>query len=60
MKLTYRGPFRDGVVISVPGVPELHASPGEVVEVPDDLGRSLLEQPDNWAAAKGAAAKKED
>lgn len=24
--------------------------PSGVVEVPDDLGKSLLEQPDNWAA----------
>lgn len=28
------------------------AEPGVPVEVPDDLGKSLLEQPDNWAAAK--------
>lgn len=26
--------------------------PGESVEVDDDLGKSLLEQPDNWAGEK--------
>ena len=59
MKLIYQGPFRDGVVIAMPAGPELHARPGEVVEVPDDLAKALLEQPDNWAPARGAA-KKED
>lgn len=32
--------------------------PGETVEVPDDLGRQLIEQPDNWAAKKSRS--KED
>lgn len=32
--------------------------PGAEVEVDDDLGKSLLEQPDNWASAKAATSGK--
>lgn len=31
--------------------------PGETVEVDDDLGRSLCEQPANWAEAKPTKSK---
>ena len=53
MRITYQGPFRDGVIISVPGHPQVHARPGEAVEVAEDLGASLLEQ-DIWTAASPA------
>lgn len=31
--------------------------PGDTAEVDDDLGKSLLEQPDNWAPAKSEKKK---
>jgi hypothetical protein len=59
-RLTYVGPF-DAVVIEV--APQLTATVahGEEVEVSDQLGESLLDQPDNWQPAKTAkpAAAKE-
>jgi len=35
-------------------------NPGETVEVDDDLGASLCEQPDNWHPKKTAASGKEN
>lgn len=34
-----------------------HVAAGETVEVANDLGKSLLQQPDNWASVKTAAKK---
>ena len=31
-----------------------------VIEVPEELGQSLLEQPSNWAAPKSKSAKVEE
>lgn len=33
---------------------------GDVVEVSDEVGASLLEQPDNWAPVDGKPSKKSD
>lgn len=35
----------------------LPVAPGDVVDVPDELGKSLLEQPDVWLPAKTTAKK---
>lgn len=32
---------------------------GEVIDVSDEAGAALLEQPDNWAPADGKPAKKD-
>ena len=52
MKITYIGPS-PAVDIAIEGG-AIRATNGEPVEVPDDLGRSLLEQ-DTFTAAKHAA-----
>ena len=51
MLVNYVGPCRDGVEIGATGQV---VAPGETVDVPDDLGAALLEQPDNWQPAKPA------
>lgn len=58
MKLTYVGPF-DRVRVPLPYGGEVEVNQGEKVEVPDSLGRVLLEQQANWAfeLAKPAKAK---
>jgi len=53
MQVVYVGPFIDGVRVPH-GSGEIHAAPGEPIEVPDDLGASLLEQPTNWQPSKAA------
>jgi hypothetical protein len=55
IRLTYVGPH-DEVAVPSAGVV---CKNGESVEVPDDLGKSLLAQADNWQPVKTAAAKKE-
>lgn len=51
MQVKYVGSCTDGVVIDATGQ---YAAPGEVIEVDDVLGASLLEQPSNWQAVKAA------
>ena len=55
MKLTYTGPH-DEVEIPSAGVV---CKRGESVEVPEELGASLLEQADNWQPVKATTSKKE-
>lgn len=38
-------------IIAPAGRPSIEVPDGESVEVPDDIGRSLLEQTDRWAPA---------
>lgn len=45
-KIQYVGPYTDGVYI--PAFDTGDIFPGDVVEVPDDLAASLLEQVGNW------------
>lgn len=33
--------------------------PGDVIEVPDEVGKSLLEQTDKWLPVKAAPKKKD-
>lgn len=47
MRVTYRGPAAEAVIAATDQI----VASGETVEVDDDLGRSLCEQTDNWAAA---------
>lgn len=56
MKIVYKGPATDGVIITESGQ---WALPGEPVDVDDDLGRRLCEQ-DVWEAAKAATKKADD
>lgn len=72
MRVRYHGPFVDGVRLEVPGSREVLVAHGEEIEVSDFLGRSLIEQPDNWeqvadkappapaTKTAGKAEKKED
>lgn len=53
MEIRYVGPF-DRVEIADTGD---EVAQGEIVTVDDELGASLLEQPDNWQPVKGAKAK---
>lgn len=41
----------EAYVIPLPGGGEIVADANAVVDVPDDLGARLLEQPDNWQPA---------
>lgn len=45
MKVRYIGVFVDGVEVVDAGQ---FCPQGEVIDVADDLGARLLEQPDNW------------
>jgi len=54
VKLTYTGPY-DEVEIPSAGVV---CKRGETVDVPDELGKSLLEQADNWRAKAGPKTDK--
>ena len=54
MKVKYIGPFVEGVY--VPAV-DLEAKPGDIIEVSDDLGVSLCDQPSNWEPGDKASAK---
>lgn len=49
MRVRYHGPH-DGVRLPVPGSRDVEVARGDEIEVSDPLGRSLLEQPDNWEA----------
>jgi hypothetical protein len=68
MQIKYVGHIGDGVVVVEPGTGReygtrsdtgelLGARPGEVIEVPDALGASLLRQKKNWEAIKSAPIK---
>ena len=58
MQLTYTGP-QTAVRISVPGARPVVIERGDSADVPDEIGRDLLEAaPDNWAAAKPAKGKR--
>lgn len=52
MQVVYVGPHIDGVAIRY-GLGEIAALPGEPVEVPDDLGVQLLDQPTNFRPEEG-------
>jgi hypothetical protein len=51
MKLVYEGPH-DGVDIHLPSGIVRTVMRGDEVDVPDDVGESLLTQGDNFKAAK--------
>lgn len=54
MKITYVGPFADGVEIAATG--QIVAQ-GGTVEVADELGAALCEQPGNWKPADQRSVK---
>jgi hypothetical protein len=53
--ITYIGSSRAVDIIHT----SLTAVNGEPIDVPDDIAKSLLEQTDNWTAAKPDAPKKD-
>ena len=62
MRVEYHGPHAEGVYIPMPDGSEIACAREVAVEVPDELGASLLEQPGNWrrstnTKAAAAAAK---
>jgi hypothetical protein len=48
MQISYVGPFVEGVVVPLGFGAEIFCGQGEVIEVDDELGANLLEQPTNW------------
>ncbi len=55
MRVQYVGPSRGGVEIFPPGSATYTVVPHlGVVEVDDEYGASLLDQPGNWQMAEGA------
>lgn len=57
MKIVYVGRASGGVRIAATGQ---HAPKGEPIDVPDELGESLLEQESSWRKPTAAQAKKSD
>lgn len=57
MKVKYVGPY--GSVSLAPRGGRTVAQ-GETIEVPDELGASLLEQPDNWVASRAKVTAGDD
>lgn len=55
MRLRYNGPHHDGVEIPELGLVVAH---GETIDVPDDVGRRLAENPD-WQPDSARADKEE-
>jgi hypothetical protein len=56
LKITYVGPFSDGVEVPALGVV---VAPGETVEVADDdVALNLLEQAENWEPVSASAASR--
>lgn len=51
MKLTYIGPH-DSVTVPLPSGAAPEAVRGGDIDVPDEIGKSLLEQTTNWTPAK--------
>lgn len=48
MKVKYSGPYAEGVEVPLPSGTVEHVLPGEVIDVPDDFGESLLVQEEIW------------
>lgn len=57
MKLKYVGPISP---VDVPAAALLNVATGDVVDVPDELGVSLLEQADNWTEVSKAKTAPKD
>jgi hypothetical protein len=58
MDIRYHGPY-DEVAVPLPGGASVAVPQGGVVTVPDDIGRALLLQPDNWKPAKSGTGRGE-
>lgn len=56
-EVVYVGPSKSGVEIAETGQ---FAERGKPVEVSADLAKRLLQQPDNWEAAKPSSTRKAD
>ena len=60
MKVTYVGPYQDGVEVPLPSGAFKHAPHGEPIDVPAETAKGLLVQEDIWTepstkkTAKGA------
>lgn len=48
MQVTYVGRASGGVFVSPDGVNEIPVGHGDTIDVPDDVGRSLLTQTGQW------------
>lgn len=56
MKVKYVGQSRG---VRVPEAGNAYVAQGETIEVPEALGKSLLEQPTNWERARGGKSNKD-
>lgn len=56
MRLKYAG-VHAGVHFRLPDGRQLEVEHGKTVDVPDEVGRSMLEQADNWKPADADARK---
>jgi hypothetical protein len=59
MRVIYIGPSATGVVVALPDGGEIECAHGGDVDVADEHGRRLLEQPANWKRAGVKAGKTE-
>lgn len=58
MKVKYIGPHTEGVEIADASGFCATVAHGDTVEVPDGIGRALLDQPGNWQPANPVKAPK--
>jgi len=52
MKVVYVGQYQEGVEVPMPSGAMKFCPWGDEVDVPDALGKSLLEQDENWQKTK--------
>lgn len=58
MKVVYVGPH-EGVEVPLPSEGAVYAEHGQAIDVPKEVGESLLAQEDIWAEPKGKTSAKE-
>lgn len=59
MKVVYTGPYADGVEVPLPSGESILAEHGKAIDVPSEVGKSLLEQEDIWSEPSSSKSTKE-